>query len=133
MAGARPVERPAALAAELMRQRAGPTGEEELGVWTGSRARPEELECAWPAGEDELPRGGASHGAGEVADGWVEGRWAWRRTDGLAGAGYGMLMLGDGRAPDGRAALAGGVWLLRADGGMRALAGGVLVLWEMER
>ena len=118
-------------------------------MWTGSGARPEDLECAWPAGEDELARGGASRGAGEVADGWAEGRWAWRRTDGLAGAGRGggrtasrelgtaccCSGMGGRRtgAPDGRAELAGGVWLLRGDGGMRALAGGVLVLWEMER
>ena len=102
-------------------------------MWTGSGARPEELGCGRPAGEDELVRSGASRGAGEVADGWVEGLWAWRRTEGLAGAGNGMLLLGDGREPDGGDGRADGVWLLRGDGGMRALAGGVLLLWEMER
>ena len=56
MAGAQPAERQAALAAELVRRSAGPAGEEELGVWTDSGARPEELGCARPTGEAELAR-----------------------------------------------------------------------------
>ena len=56
MDGAQPVERLAALAVELARRSAGPAGEEELGVWTGLGARPEELGCARPTGEVELAR-----------------------------------------------------------------------------
>ena len=38
----------------LNRQSTGLAGEEELGVWSGLGARPEELGCARPTGEVEL-------------------------------------------------------------------------------
>ena len=98
MAGARPVERPAALAAELARWSTGPAGVEELGVWTGSGARPKELGCTWPAGEDELARDGASREGGRdgsaqprsVADSLQRrgeargGGWGWPVLDRLS-------------------------------------------------
>ena len=60
--------------------------EEELGVCTVSDARPEELGCGRPVGEDD------------IASWSITRCWAPRRTDGRVGVGPGVRLLGGGQS-----------------------------------